>query len=125
MCVLRLARTSLKHPNECEYGCEGKRPQGPVEEVLSGTGFCCKNNSSPLQTTFCLTPVPSHKMGCWEPVEVCMHGHLGCKLYTCAVGIGVENDAKQHKTEGDFHEMLVANLIVNGHVFICKSTLYY
>jgi len=45
---------------------------------------------------------------------------LGCKSYICAVGIGVENYAKQNKAE-DFHEVLVANLIVNSHFLICKS----
>ena len=64
-------------------------------------------------------------MDCWEWVAVRMNALLGCKSYTCAIGIGVENDAKQNKVEGDFHEMLVANLIVNGHFFICTSPLYY
>ena len=101
--------------HECACGFKGKRLWGPVREVSSGSGFCCKMNSSCLQTMFCLILVLSHKTDRREWVALSTNSVLRCRSYTCAVGVGVVNDAKQNKVEGDFYGMLVATLIMNNH----------
>lgn len=45
-------------------------------------------------------------MDSWEWVALCMNGLWGCKAYSRAIGIAVENDSKQNKAEEDFHKVL-------------------